>query len=53
MKKTLYLVTILLFASTFTFYMTKWCYGKNISDESAKIIVIYVGIKGEPITIEK
>jgi quercetin dioxygenase-like cupin family protein len=33
--------------------LDKWHYGENKSDEPAEIIVIYAGIKGKPITIEK
>jgi len=33
--------------------LDKWHYGENKSDEPAEIIVIYAGIKGEPITIKK
>ena len=33
--------------------LEKWHYGENKSDEPAEIIVIYAGIKGEPITIKK
>ena len=30
----------------------KWHYGKNDGDEPAEIIVIYAGVKGEPITVK-
>jgi len=33
--------------------VNKWHYGKNEGDEPAVIMVFYVGIQGEPITIKK
>lgn len=33
--------------------VNKWHYGKNESDEPAVILVVYAGVKGKPISINK